>query len=367
MDKLIAFVKKEAVLTIAWVLALVSFVWARPSGALVEALNLPVLCLLFCLMAAVAGFNRAGVFQLAAAFLQRRFKTARSLSLALILTCFFLSALITNDVALITFVPFTVGLLGSGDKKRLIYTVVLETAAANLGSMMTPIGNPQNLFLYVYYEMELMAFFRAVLGLSALSLVLIVALSLLIKKDPLPGAEASLTRVQKAPTIRAAVIFVLSLLSVLRILPYSILFAVTIIMLVLWDQKLFGAVDYSLLVTFVGFFIFTANLSALPGVRTLMESLLIGREVPVAALISQAVSNVPAANLLAPFTADATALLKGVNIGGLGTPIASMASLISLRAYGKAEGAEKGRYLMVFTVVNVVLLVILLAAGMLGL
>ena len=359
--KILHFLKSEAVLVISLVLAAASMFLVPPDAAYAEYVNFEVLGLLLCLMAAVAGLRQAGLFELLAKGLTRLTRNGKVLGLLLTAACFVLSAFVTNDVALITFVPFTVALLGTEDRDRLIGAVVMETVAANLGSLSTPIGNPQNLLIYDTYGLGAGEFFSLSLPVAGLCLVFTAVASLLVLKrgaDIAPAEEKG--GLQKFPAVRAAALFILCVLTVLRVLDWKITLAVTLLALMAFDRKLFGKIDWGLLVTFVGFFVFVGNLARVEAVRGFVEMLLEGRVMVTSALISQVVSNVPAAAMLTAFTEDWRGVFLGVNLGGLGTLIASMASLISYRLYGAAPKAAKGRYMAIFTLVNFALLAVLL-------
>jgi Na+/H+ antiporter NhaD/arsenite permease-like protein len=363
--KLLRFWKDETVLCVSAVLALGSMLLAPPSAAYLDYIDLPVLALLFCLMAVVAGLRSAGLFAWLAHQMLAVSRSAGKLAALLTLLCFVTAALITNDVALITFVPFTVGLLYDVDPRRLGRVVIVETVAANLGSLVTPIGNPQNLFLYSYYGLSLGSFFTAMLPLAGISLGLVLLLCLLLfrgmGRETPDGGEAP--HLHPAALARYGALFVLCLLTVLKAIPAWLCLATVVLVLLCRDRGLFRQVDYSLLGTFVCFFIFVGNLSSLEAVRGAVTAVLSGHEMLLAALLSQVVSNVPAAMALAPFTDAARELLWGVNIGGLGTLIASMASLISYRQFCRVRGASRGRYLAEFTLVNVPALALLLGIG----
>ena len=355
-----AFVRHNVVLCAAAALAALSMLFVPPDREYLGYINGRVLTVLFVLMAAVAGFSGAGLFVRLSGALTRRTTSARTLGLGLVLLCFFLSMLITNDVALITFVPFTLGLFGR--ERRVVPVLVMETVGANLGSLLTPIGNPQNLYLYSYYALTAGDFFRAVLPLGLLCLALVTGLTLLlVRGGAVPAARANDT-LSATPfaLLRYSLLFALGLLTVMRTLDWRICLGVSALLLLVFDRPLFRCVDWSLLASFVCFFVLVGNLARIEAVRGLIESLLLGREYRTAALLSQVISNVPAATMLSGFTTDWRALLLGVNVGGLGTPIASMASLITLRFYSSAP-APGGRYLAVFSAVNFALLALLLA------
>ena len=257
MRQLIHIFKREAVLIVAAVLAAASMAAVPPDLGYLNYVNWSVLAVLFCLMAVVAGFRRAGAFDALSCVLAQRAAGPRQLAVLLVLACFFSSAVITNDVALITFVPFTVGLLGMS--RRLICVLVMETAAANLGSMLTPVGNPQNLYLYSCSGMRMGEFLRVTGPLWLLGLVLVTACTLLLVRrdeeaaalpERMPGGP-----LPRAMLVRCGVLFILCLLTVLRLVDWRITLAVTLLALLLFDRPLLAAVDYSLLATFVCFFV----------------------------------------------------------------------------------------------------------------
>lgn len=360
MASIRSFVRREPVLVIAALAALVSCCFVPPDAAYLGYMDWRTLSLLYCLMTVVAGLRQAGLFSHLAHSLCRSAGNLRSMSLLLVLLSFFSAMLITNDVALLTFVPFAVVVLGLADrKKELVHVVVLQTAAANLGSMLTPVGNPQNLYLYSYYDLSAADFVRITFPVWALSLLLVAAACLLFDRSRLAvflGEEPGLDR--KGLLLYLA-LFVLCLLVVLRLVSWPVMLAAVVAALLLLDRKTLLRADFMLLLTFAAFFVFSGNLGRIEAVSALLRRLLAGREYLVSLLTSQVISNVPAALLLSGFTEESRALLLGVNIGGLGTPIASLASLISLKLYSHAEGAHTGRYLLEFTAVNLALLLIL--------
>ncbi len=282
MNRIVRFLKTEPVLCVSAAAALLSMLLVPPSPAYWGYLDFRVLSLLFCLMAVVAGLQSAGVFEVLSQRLCLRANGVRALSLILVLLCFFSSMLITNDVALITFVPFAIGVLGlTGQQELLIPVVVLQTVAANLGSMLTPVGNPQNLYLYSFYEMAPGDFFSLTLPLTGLSLLLLVPCCLLGKERHLTisfAAKANVTDHRRA--LLYGVLALVCLLGVFRLLPYQAALAAVLGCMLLWDRPRFRAVDYGLLCTFVCFFIFVGNLGQLGAVRALVSSLLQGRELP---------------------------------------------------------------------------------------
>ena len=365
MQTLVRFLRSQTVLVVSAVLALVSCFLVPPSFSYIAYVDWRVLGLLFSLMAVVAGLRTAGTFRVLTEFLLRKVSSVRVIALLLVLLCFGFSMFLTNDVTLITLVPFTLLVFRqmSGGEKTLVHTLVLETLAANLGSMLTPIGNPQNLYLYSRYDLSLGVFFRTMAPYTALSLALLVVLTLVL----VPGGTASLSEGSTFHSFHRktfavyAVLFLLCLLSVARVLDWRIVLVAVLAVVVIENYRLLRMVDYSLLLTFVFFFVFIGNVGSLPDVREFLENAVRGREVETGILASQVISNVPAALLLSKFTANGTGLLVGVNLGGLGTLIASMASLITYRFYAASKQAMKGRYFLEFTAWNVVFLALLYA------
>ena len=358
-----AFLKKEPVLCIAALAALVSCFFVPPDSAYPGYIDFRTLALLYCLMTVVAGLRQAGLFEHLAQEVCERSGRLRTLAILLVLLSFFSSMLITNDVALLTFVPFAVIVLTMSDlQKHLIRIVVLQTVAANLGSMLTPVGNPQNLYLYSFYELSMDDFLAMTLPVWLLSLALITAACFIFPKEPLEIRLGKYREIDKKELAVHVALFAVCLLTVLRVLPWQGMLAIVIAVLFVFDRGILREADFMLLLTFVAFFVFSGNLARMDSVAALIERLMEGREYLTALLASQVISNVPAALLLSSFTDKAKDLLLGVDIGGLGTPIASLASLISLKLYLHSEKANAGRYLLEFTAVNVLLLAVLSAA-----
>lgn len=364
MKKVLSFFKGNAVLTISLAAAVISAFFVPPSMDYIGYVDFPVIILLFCLMAAVAGLRGLGVFTALSRTLLSRTSSSRIIAFILMNLCFFVSMLVTNDVALITFVPLTMGLYaGSGMNSQLIMTIVIETAAANLGSMMTPIGNPQNLFLFRHFGMSGGDFISAVLPLGIVSYALLCGCVLLVKKGSLPSLTDN-TEIKTGWRLWIyAAVFLICVLSVADIINAYICLAVTVVAILAADVKLLTKIDYPLLLTFVCFFVFVGNIGSIPAVESFITGLLSDRELIVSAALSQIISNVPAAAMLADFTDNARELLRGVNIGGLGTPVASLASLISYRFYCAGKETQKGRYMLSFLAVNFSMLAILLVIG----
>lgn len=365
MKAVVKFIKAQPVLVIAFLLAAATVFIIPPDGQYAGYVNRTVLIQLFCLMTAVCGFRSIGVFEKATSFILKSAGNVRRLGLMFTLVCFFASMLVTNDVALITFVPLTLMAYRKiADEKSLIYTVVLETAAANLGSMVTPFGNPQNLYIYDRYGLTLGDFFGTMLPSAAVSLAMLAALCLLLPKKDCASAAAQKSGIPKAKAAVYLGLFAVCLLTVFRVIPDLVCLIAAAAVALILDRKILLKVDYGLLATFVCFFVFVGNISRIEAVSNFVSGILGARELIVSVILSQVISNVPASVMLSGFTENGKALLLGVNLGGLGTIIASLASLISFQLYRMREGAKAGRYMLVFSLVNFGMLGVLLAVNL---
>ncbi len=364
MKSIAAFLKREPVLAAAALAALISCFFVPPDRGYLDYPDLRTLALLYCLMTVVAGLRDAGLFDRLAHGLCGRAGSVRRLGTMLVLLSFFSAMLITNDVALLTFVPFAAVTLGMARReKALCRVVVLQTAAANLGSMLTPVGNPQNLYLYNHYKYGIGGFLKETLPFWALSLVLIAAACLLLDR-----AHVSAVPTEAPPLDRRALglhlaLFALCLLTVMKLLPWGALLGLTLAILLVFDRKRLLKADFMLLLTFLAFFVFAGNLARIPAASALLRRLLDKRAYLTALLASQVISNVPAAVLLAPFSRNWQGLLLGVDIGGLGTPVASLASLITIKFYLNSRQPQSGRFMGLFLAANGLGLVLLLAAA----
>lgn len=367
MTRLKKFIKEETVFCVAAVLAFITTIFVPPSALYIEYIDFRVLALLFCLMLAVAGIRGLGVFERIMECFLPHIKNLRQLVLILVLVTFFSSMWITNDVALITFIPFTILVLEAvGYCSQLITVIVLQTIAANLGSMCTPVGNPQNLYLYSLAEMSPDRFIRLMLPLTVVSLILLVLIICIVFWNAPQFEYNKQSREKFNPGVRIWIyilLFVLCLLTVIRVLDYRVLLVITVAVIFATDYRLYLKADYMLLITFAAFFIFVGNVKNIEPVRLFLEKCVGGNEVLVSVLASQVISNVPAAVLLSGFTENIPLLLVGTNIGGLGTLIASMASLISYKLYAGTKASEKGKYFFAFTVYNLIFLAVLLAVA----
>ena len=399
MKKILYFIKKETVLSIAVVLAVISVFFVVPDREYISYIDFRTLAILFCLMSIVAGLRNIDVFDKLAERLLAKVHGIGGVTVILVCLCFFMSMFITNDVSLITFVPFAIIIMKKlnpdTDSKWMLKVIVMQTIAANLGSMCTPIGNPQNLYLYSLSGSPVTAFLKLMFPVTAVSLGLLLVTSLCIPKREIKvqaeraileqgaadrkaagraisdrkmsGAEVSdkeemvreNAKDEKVRLCGYLTLFFLCILTVLHVLDYRMLLAIVIGVLFVLDRQLFTKPDYMLLITFVAFFILVGNIKNMDGFSAFLRTHVGGHELAASIFASQIISNVPAAVLLSGFTENINALILGTNIGGLGTLIASMASLISYKQYALTPQSEKGKYMLVFTGWNVVFLVIL--------
>ena len=367
MKRLWNSIKNDTVLIIAFVLAIISSFFVKPSWDYLNYIDFTTLALLFCLMLIVNGLQSIKLFEQVAIYFLKKMKTTRQLDILLVGLCFFFSMFITNDVALITFVPLAIIVLKMLKmENRIVHVVVLQTIAANLGSMCTPIGNPQNLFLYTYFKMSLGDFLIAIIPFVLISFGLI-AIHIVKKQD----------EKIKTPTLHQKddtnivylwiylIMFGLCLLSVLHLISIFYLLPIICLGCFYLDKKTLIRVDYNLLLTFVGFFIFIGNLKNIDIISQFLSQLVANNEIAVSVICSQIFSNVPATILLSGFTKNVHDLLIGVNIGGLGTLIASMASLISYKYIARMYPEHKKEYFKMFTKYNIIYLIILCVAAFL--
>lgn len=350
----IEFLKKECVLVIAVTLAILSSFISIPKMSYID---FNVLILLFNLMVVVAAFKELKVLDSIAIGLLKKCNTYTSISLALVFITFISSMIVTNDVALITFVPLSIVIVRKANI-NVLKIVIFQTLAANLGSSFTPMGNPQNLFIYSFYNLSPIDFFKITLPIVILAVLFLV---LLVFKDKKMNLSLDLEDVKidnKRDVYLFGGLFLIILLSVFHVIDYKVTFLITIVMVLILNKKLFSQVDYSLLITFIGFFIFVGNISTMDVVKNFMEGILNSPKSTFLAsvLSSQVISNVPATMLLSGFTNHFKELLLGVNIGGMGTLIASLASVISYKIYTSEFGNDN--YMKSFTFYNILGLII---------
>ena len=351
------FLKKESVLVISVLLAVISCFIATPKLSYID---FKVLILLFNLMIVVAAFKELKVLDSIAIGLLKRCNSYSAISNALVFITFVSAMIVTNDVALLTFVPLTI-VVARKANINVLKIVIFQTLAANLGSSFTPMGNPQNLFIYSYFDLKPLDFFIITGPILILS---ILYLLFLISRDEKMDLSLQLEDVvvdNKNHIYIFSGLFLIILLSVFHLIDYKLTFIITILTVLVLNKSLFSQVDFSLLITFIGFFIFVGNISTLDSVKIFMENILgSGKSTFITSVLSsQVISNVPATMLLSGFTTHVKSLLLGVNIGGMGTLIASLASVISYKIYSSEFEVANNKYLKMFTYYNIIGLIIM--------
>ena len=352
---ILEFIKKEIVLVVALTLAIITSFISPPK---ISYIDFKVLILLFNLMIVVAASNDLKILDSIAIKLLKKCKSYTSISMALVFITFVSAMIVTNDVALITFVPLSI-VIAKKANINVLKIVIFQTLAANLGSSLTPMGNPQNLFIYSFYNLSPVDFFNITLPIIVLSIIFLLVVILKDKKLNLNLELDEIKIDNKRDSVLFTILFLIILLSVFHLIDYKITLLITISMVFILNKKLFSKVDYSLLITFIGFFIFVGNISTMDSVRSFMEGILSsGKSTFISSVVaSQFISNVPATMLLSGFTEYFKELLLGVNIGGMGTLIASLASVISYKIY-ISEFNNSDNYLKTFTLYNVIGLIV---------
>lgn len=363
VDRLLAFSKKNPVTVIAFFAALITMFFVPVDHAYLGYFDCKTLTCLFCVLAVVCALKNIRFFYLLALKLVHCFKNARMSVLALVYITFIGSMLIANDMALLTFLPLGYLLLSATGKEHyMAFTFVMQNIAANLGGMLTPFGNPQNLYLYTKFAIPNGTFLSIMAFPFALSVVLITVCCLIfVKPEPLTVADEPI-HLSPRRTGLYLLLFALAIAIVFRSIPYQIGLVIIPVVLFFTDKKALYDVDYPLLFTFVFFFIFAGNMARIGVVRDFFSFLLEKNTLLFSALSCQCISNVPSAILLSQFTENYRDLLLGVNIGGVGTLIASLASLITFREYSRHNPSKVARYLAVFSIFNFGFLMVLLLA-----
>lgn len=360
MEAVMLFVKKNTVACIAFLVAILTCIIVPPDKAYLGYFDLKTLSCLFCVLAVVCALKNVNFFYMLARKIVQLFKNARMSILALVYITFIGSMLIANDMALMTFLPLGYLVVKrTGKEKYMAFLFVMQNIAANLGGMLTPFGNPQNLYLYTKFQIPNLEFMQIMAPPFIIAVLLITVCCLaFVKPEPLELEEKQFV-VEPVKTAIYLVLFALSIAIVFRGIPYWIGLVVIPVFLLVMDRKALKMVDYGLLFTFVFFFIFSGNMARIDVIRTVFSVLLDKSTLLVSVLSCQFISNVPSAILLSQFTDNYPELLLGVNIGGVGTLIASLASLITFREYTTHNPEKTRHYIKVFTIFNMAFLIIL--------
>ncbi len=357
---MVSFIKKNAVMVIALCAAVLTSFVVPPDSLYVGYFDYKTLACLFCVLAVVCALKNINFFYILARRVVQIFKTTRMSILALVYITFIGSMLIANDMALLTFLPLGYFVLTTtGKEKYMAFTFIMQNIAANLGGMLTPFGNPQNLYLYSTFEIPNLEFIRIMFLPFALSVILITLCCLIFVKNEELSLPDEKVKLNPKKTILYLLLFALSIAIVFRGIPYWIGLLVIPAVLMFVDRKALKMVDYPLLMTFVFFFIFAGNMARVGVVREFFSELLNKSTLIFSVLSCQIISNVPSAILLSQFTDNYRELLVGVNIGGVGTLIASLASLITFREYVKHNEGKARYYIKMFSIYNFGFLIIL--------
>ena len=354
------FVRRNPVMCIALAAALITSMIVPPDGEYLGYFDVKTLTCLFCVLAVVCALKNIDFFYILARRIVMLFGNARLCILALVYITFIGSMLIANDMALLTFLPLGFFVLSATHKMRyLAFTFIMQNIAANLGGMLTPFGNPQNLYLYTAFQIPTGEFMSIMALPFVLSIALItVCCIIFVKSEPL-RLEGTPIALNAPRAFLYLLLFALSIAIVFRGIPYVLGLIIIPSVLLLVDRKALRMVDYPLLFTFVFFFIFSGNMARMEPVRELF-SYLLGKSTLLFSVAScQVISNVPSAILLSQFTENYADLLVGVNIGGVGTLISSLASLITFREYIKHEPKRIGYYVKTFSIFNFAFLLLL--------
>ena len=347
------FIRRNPVLCVAAALAAITALIVPPDAKYLSYPDYKTLNCLFCTLAVVCALKNIRFFTILAQKIVRCTGNARAAILTLVYITFLGSMLIANDMALLTFLPLGCYVLhATGKEKYLAFTVIMQNIAANLGGMLTPFGNPQNLYLYNFFSIPTPEFMRIMAPPFAAAVTLITLCCLFVRPEPLRIGQAESETLPPVRTALYLLLFALSIVIVFRVIPFWIGLIVIPAALLWLDRDALKAVDYPLLLTFLCFFTFAGNMARIPALRTLLEWLLQKNTLIFSVLSCQFISNVPSAILLSQFTQDYRALLLGVNIGGCGTLIASLASLISFREYSRQQPGHTGRYILLFSAFN---------------
>ena len=354
------FVKKNIVMVIAMLAAMITCFIVPPDKAYLDYFDVKTLTCLFCVLAVVCALKNINFFYILAKKLVQVFRNARLCILALVYITFIGSMLIANDMALLTFLPLgTYVRTSTGKGKYMAFTFIMQNIAANLGGMLTPFGNPQNLYLYTKFQIPTGEFMTIMAAPFALAILLITLCCIIfVKPEPFVLKDEKIS-LPFGRSVAYLLLFILAIAIVFRGIPYWIGLIVIPAVLLFMDRKALKMVDYPLLFTFVFFFIFSGNMARIDAVRSVFSYFLEKNTLLVSVLSCQVISNVPTAILLSQFTENYKHLLLGVNIGGVGTLIASLASLITFREYSKNNKGKNGYYILLFSAFNFAFLIIL--------
>ncbi|MBE6124347.1 MAG: citrate transporter [Erysipelotrichaceae bacterium] len=360
------FMKKEVVLSIAIICTIITIFFVPFDKSYLDYFEMKTLICLFCMLVVVAGLKNTNVFELISRKLIGLFRTRRAVIYALVFGTFFFDMIVANDMSLITFLPLTYVVLHStNNDKYLGITFILQTIAANMGGMVTPYGNPQNLYLYSFYNIPVSEFFGVLLPQFCVIVFMLCIAGFFIKNEDLTLKNNNVIDVKKKELSIYCVLFVLVILSIFRVIPHYITLIIVVLTVLFSDIKRFKFVDYALLATFCVFFVFSGNIARIAVIQKFIAKI-VAKNTLLAGIVScQFISNVPTAIFLSKFTTNYSDLLVAVNIGSLGIIISSLASLITLKEFLKHQPKGFKKYMLTFTLVNTTFLIVLMGVTLL--
>lgn len=375
MKKVLKFFKTNFIFSVAILMALISCIFVPFDKEYWGYFDLDTISCITLLLIVIAGFSNIQFFQIIARWLVKKFKNTRSIILCLIFITYISALVNANDMSLLTFLPLAYIVLKYTNNLRYVaFTFIMQNIASNLGGMITPIGNPQNLYIFSFYDMSIWEFFKIMLIPTLIALILIIAVCMFVKKEPLEYKDEEVTKFSITKAIIYSILFLITILVVLGIIPWWIASIVILITVSIVDIKAYLLVDYTIPLTFVAFFIFSGNLSRIPAIIEVMGSFIDNYTFITAYISCQLISNVPTAVLLSKFTNNYSHLLVSVNVASLGIIFSSLSGVIALKEYIKVArqenlGKKKGvwYYVGLDTLFNVVGAIILVPLSYLSL
>lgn len=341
MKKVLNFFKTNFIFTIAMIVAIISCFFVPIDKGYLEYFEWNTLSCIFLLLLVIAGLTNIEFFQKVARFIVKKFKNTRSIIMCLVFTTYISAMVNANDMSLLTFLPLAfIVLKYTNNLRYLAFTFIMQNIASNLGGMITPIGNPQNLYIFSFYKIGILEFLKIMAIPTLIALALIVIVCMFVKKTPLEFKDETSNKFDVKRAIAYGILFLITLLVVLRVIPWYIAFVIIVITMLICDYKTFLQVDYTIPLTFVAFFIFSGNMSRIPAIINLLQNLVDKYTYFTAYVSCQLISNVPTAVLLSKFTDNYSHLLVSVNVASLGIIFSSLSGVIALKEYIKASKKE---------------------------
>lgn len=357
MSLITKFIKKNMMVSAAFGIAIISMLFVKPDAVYFNYFDYKTLSTLFFMLMIIAGLSNSNFFQFISHKIISKIKNLRTLIFILIVITFIGSIIIANDMALITFLPLGYFVIyDSGNKKYMAFTFIMQNIAANLGGMLTPFGNPQNLFLYTYYQIPFIEFIEIMLPYFLLSIIFMYIMTVLFVDRKYSHVAINHYEFNVKESTKYIMLFVIFILILTDIIPYIWGYLIPIYLFIDNRFKILSLVDYGLLLTFIFFFIITGNIARIEIINEVLSEINQSTIFYLGVLSTQFISNVPTAILLSKFTTNYQGLLVAVNVGGVGTIIASLASLITYKEYVKREPTKAKSYLYLFSLINFIFL-----------